>query len=447
MTVHRSYLFGSLVCIFVGSNVPLHAQDRLSLPQAIEAALAANPEIVMARASTHEAEQQAPQAGAGFLPRLDFTQSWQRGDQPVFVFGSLLAQRQFAEADFALRQLNHPEPLTNSRTAFSLEQVLFDGGRTRSAVRSATLTVAMARSAERQTHNDLVVATTRAYGQVLRAAAGRRAAESAVAAAEEDARTAAARRDAGTGTEADVLAMLVHLAQMRARAIDAVSGERIARAGLNRLMNAPLDREWSLEEPTTLENAPLDLTALLDAAMRLHPEIEQATLRRDLNRALKQSAQSALWPNLALQGGYEWNDGRRGGPAGAWIAGAAVRVNLFSGGANIARVREASYAIARAEAEQQRVEASVRLEVLTAAEQLSSARARQDVSRAAVTQARESLRMIRDRYEAGMVSTNDVIRAATVVLDAEAQLVGAIDDVIVGQASLRRAAGGQEGHP
>jgi outer membrane protein TolC len=446
MTVRPSYVVGSVSLILTFSST-LHAQDRLSLSQAIEAVRAANPEIVAARAATLEAEQKVPQARAGFLPRLDFTQSWQRGNQPVFVFGSLLAQRQFGEADFALSQLNDPAPLTNSRSALSLEHVLFDGGRTRAALRNASLGAAAAKAAERQARNDLVLTTASAYGQILRAAAERRAAESAVAAADEDVRTAAARRDAGTGTEADVLAMRVHLAQMQARSINAVSAERIARADLNRLMNAPLDREWSLEAPTALENALPDVTVLVDEAMRQRPEIEQAVLRRDLSRVLRQSAQSTFWPNLAVQGGYEWNDGRRNGPAGAWIAGASLHVNLFSGGANIARVREASHAIARAEAEQQRVEAAVRLEVLTAREQLSSARARQEVGRASVMQARESQRMIRDRYEAGMAPASDVIRAATAVLDAEAQLVGAVDDVIVGEAAVRRAAGGQEVHP
>jgi outer membrane protein len=446
MTAHPSYLIGLLACVVVATNSSLHAQDRLSLAQAVATVLAANPAVVAARAATQEVEQQVPQARAGFLPRVDFTQSWQRGNQPVFVFGSLLAQRQFAEADFALRQLNNPEPLTNSRSAFSLEHVLFDAGHTRSAVRNASLAAAGAKSAERQTRNELGVAATRAFGRVLRAAAERRAAESGLAAADEDVRTAAARRDAGTGTEADVLAMRLHLAQMQARSIDAVSAERIARADLNRLMNLPLDRNWSLDEPSSLETVPPDVTVLVDQAMRLRPEMEQAAFRRELSRVLEQSARRALWPNLAVQGGYEWNDGRRSGPAGSWIAGASLRVNLFSGGANIARVREASFAIARADAEQQGVEAAVRFDVLTAMEQLRSARARREVGRAAVMQARESQRMIRDRYEAGMSSASEVIRAATAVLDAETQLVGAVDDVIVGEASLRRAAG-QEVQP
>jgi outer membrane protein len=423
------------------SPVEVRAQERLPLPEAIAAVLTANPDVVAASAATQEAAQQAPQARAGFLPRLDFTQSWQRGNQPVFVFGSLLAQRHFAEADFALRQLNTPEPLTNSRSALAVEQPVFDGGRTRAAVRIASLSASVAMAAERQIRNDLQLAATRAYGQVLRAGAGRRAAESAVTAAEENARTAEARRDAGTGTEADVLSMRVHLAEMRARAIDAASGERIARAELNRLMHTTLDREWILDEPAVVRQGLPDANIFVERALRQRPEIEQATLRSGVSRAMQQSARSALLPQLVVQGGYEWNDGQRAGPAGSWIAGANLRVSLFSGGANVARVRQASFALQRTEAEHARAEAAVRLEVLTALEQLGAARARQDIGRAAVVQARESQRMIRDRYEAGIAPATEAIRAATAVLDAEAQRISALVDLIVAEAALQRATG------
>jgi outer membrane protein len=441
MTGRSIFLIGCLLWACTSSPVELLAQERLLLPQAIAAVLTANPDVVAASAATHEATQEAPQARAGFLPRLDFTQSWQRGNQPVFVFGSLLAQRQFAEADFALRQLNTPEPLTNSRSALAVEQPVFDGGRTRAAVRIASLSASVAMAAERQIRNDLQLAATRAYGQVLRAGAGRRAAEFAVAAAEENARTAEARRDAGTGTEADVLSMRVHLAEMRARLIDAASGERIARAELNRLMHTTLDREWILDEPAVVTQGLPDANMLVERALRQRPEIEQATLRSDVNRAMQQGARSALLPQVVVQGGYEWNDGQRAGPAGSWIAGASLRVNLFSGGANIARVRQAAFAIQRTEAVLARAEAAVRLEVLTALEQLGAARARQDIGRAAVVQARESQRMIRDRYEAGIAPATEAIRAATAVLDAEAQRISALVDLIVAEAALQRATG------
>ena len=44
---------------------------------------------------------------------MDASETWQRGNQPVFVFGSLLNQRRFTAADFALDALNHPDAIDN----------------------------------------------------------------------------------------------------------------------------------------------------------------------------------------------------------------------------------------------------------------------------------------------------------------------------------------------
>ena len=56
------------------------------------------------------------------MPKVDVTESWQRGNHPVFVFSSLLAQRQFSATDFALAALNHPAATNNFRTTLSVEQ-------------------------------------------------------------------------------------------------------------------------------------------------------------------------------------------------------------------------------------------------------------------------------------------------------------------------------------
>lgn len=447
MNARRVVLWSLLVAGAALVATSAAAQQPLTLSEAVAAVLGGSDEIAAAGAAVREANQRVPQAKAGFLPHVDFTQAWQRGNQPVFVFGSLLAQRHFTDADFSLGRLNTPDPLTNRRTAFFVDQLVFDGGRTRAGVRTATLGANIAREAERQVRHDMALAATRAYGAVLRAGAERAAAEFAVNAAEEDVRTAEARRDAGTGTEADVLSMRVHLAAMRARGIDAASGVRIARAELNRLMGAPLEREIAAVEPVVAEAAMEPSEPLIDRAMRQRPDVAQSQLRLDISRAMKTSARGALLPQVAAQGGYEWNDGSRGSPASAWVAGASIRMNLFAGGANLARLRESTHAVERAQAERHRIDAAVRVEVLTAVEHLASARARHAVARSSVAYARESQRMIRDRYEAGLASASDAIRAATAALDAEAQRIGAIVDCIVAEAALRRAVGSEEVMP
>jgi outer membrane protein TolC len=231
---------------------------------------------------------------------------------------------------------------------------------------------------------------------------------------------------------------------MQARAIDAAGETRIARAELNRLMNRPLGDDQPLEAIAPVPASTSDALQLIERATAERPESEQAALRVDISETARSRARGAFLPEVAVQGAYEWNDGQRGSPASAWITGVAVRLNLFAGGANTARMREAAHAAERAHAERERTVAAIQVEVVAAIEQLSAARARESVGRAAAAQARESQRIIRDRFEAGLAQAGDVIRAATAVLDAEARRVGAAVDVMVGEAALRRAIGEQE---
>ena len=103
-----------LLVAALGLAAPAAAQTPLTLTEAIARARAQNPDAGSTAAAEREAAQRVTQARAGYLPKVDVVESWQRGNQPVFVFSSLLAQRQFTAADFALGALNHPEPSTTS---------------------------------------------------------------------------------------------------------------------------------------------------------------------------------------------------------------------------------------------------------------------------------------------------------------------------------------------
>src|ERR1700730_14994669 len=72
--------------IGIGSSGRAGAQERLSVAQAVAAATHDSPEVGAVRAAADEAGDRVPQAKAGLLPRLDLSESWQRGNQPVFVF-------------------------------------------------------------------------------------------------------------------------------------------------------------------------------------------------------------------------------------------------------------------------------------------------------------------------------------------------------------------------
>jgi outer membrane protein TolC len=142
-----------------------------------------------------------------------------------------------------------------------------------------------------------------------------------------------------------------------------------------------------------------------------------------------------------LQGGWEFNGATLGDQQSSWVVGAEVRMNLFRGFADTARITEASHAHARATAERERIVRRIEVNVRAALAQLTAARAREEVGRAALTQARESQRIIRDRYESGLATVTDVLRAAEATLDAESRATAAEMDVILQTVALDRALG------
>jgi outer membrane protein TolC len=418
------------------------AQQPLTVDAAVQAAIAHNASLRAARAGVEEAAARTTEARAGFYPRLSVSEGWQRGDQPGFVFSSLLSSRQFAASNFAIDALNHPQPLGFFHTTFGVEQSIYDGGRQRAASTAAALGHDIAAASADEATATIALQTTQTFGRLLASEAAKRAADAGAESARQDLARAEQRRDAGMATDADVLSLVVHVTDLQQRAIQAASAAAIARAELNRLMGAPVEGPIIAAVPTSasLASSP-DVAALLAEADAARPEIKRAAAAVQLAEKNRSEATAALIPQVSAQAAYDLSGTQFTDRAGSWIVGGQVRWTFSTGGGELASRKAAAAAIARAAAESDDIRARVHVEVVTAAVGVESARAREAAGRAAVDQARESQRIIRDRFEQGLAGVNDVLRASTAVLDAEANRTAAIVEVMIADADLRRAVG------
>lgn len=425
----------------------LVAQETLTIDRAVQEAMERNATLKGARAGADAEASRITEAQARWFPQVTFTETWQRGNQPVFVFSSLLSSRQFAAANLAIDALNHPDPVGFFRSSVSVGQVLFDGAR-RPAIDGATLRHEIARLIADETSAAVALTTVQTYGRILLAHAGQRAADAALQAAREDLARAERRRDTGLATDGDVLALVAHVASLQQRVIQHEGDAAVARAELNRLTGAPITRDFlvvlppaSLDNRTAGEQRTADLGALLAEAEQSRPELRRATATLGLAEADSRSARAALLPQIAAQGAVDVSGTSFDDRASAWLVGAEVRWTFSLGGAELARSKAAGHARARAAAEAETLRAVVHVEIATAFRRLETARARHVVARAAVDQARESHRIIRDRFDAGLATVTDVLRASSAVVDAEAQQIEAAVDTLVSEAMLSRAVG------
>ena len=429
-----------IVILALSAPAAVFAQDHLGLDEAVARARSRHPNAVTAGIAEREAALRVDEARAALLPRIDASESWQRGNLPVFAFSSLLSQRRFTEQDFDISTLNNPDPLDNFRAALSIEQVLFDGS-VRPAIRVAELGQQAAALRRQQTEQDLATAAVDAYGRVLLFEALASAARAGVEAATEDGRRARDRHEVGTATEADVLSIDVHRAAMRERDIQARTEAVIARARLNELIGAPLDAVFALDSLNPVGRTEEPLPALEALALDARPDIRLSEIEQRTAEAAISAARSAFLPQLAVRGGWEWNGGTFGTRAGGWLVGTEVRLNVFRGFADRARLKGAEVALERHGQNRLRTENAARLEVRAASARLEAAEARRGVAQAVVSQAIESQRITRDRYEQGLADAASLLQAAQAVLDAEAQDIAARVDTIVRRAALDRAIG------
>ena len=82
------------------------------------------------------------------------------------------------------------------------------------------------------------------------------------------------------------------------------------------------------------------------------------------------------------------------------------------------------------------------METVTAWNRANAARQEVDVATTAVSQAESASRIVQDRYENGLTTITEVLRAQTALLGARLALLAARHQTITGYAELLRSTGG-----
>jgi outer membrane protein len=439
---------GLALCYSVSHPARLLAQETpkgstLTLAQAVRMALDQNPAF---RESTDEAEAaraRLKQVQAAWFPRFDFHQDFTRGNNPVYVFGTKLTQRQFSTADFQLFNLNTPRPLDNFQTRFDGRWRLFDSGQTLFHQRSARKLVTAADFQTEQARQDLILEVVRYYDGVLVLRENLRAADGAVKTAEASADRMETMHKAGLIVDSDLLSAKVFLAQMKDRQIRAQNDLAVANMELAREMGLPVDAatnpSQTLKEPEALQKTIEEWT---QTALDQRPALRAAQLQQDAMNQERKAAKAEFGPKIGLFGSTERDAMTLGGPSGTnWTAGAELEFNLFAGGAQKARLAEATANASKARHGVEWFRSGVQMEVRKTYLDAQAAAQRTAAARDTSDQAKESLRIVQNRYETGLTTVTELFRAQTAQLEATTEYLSALQDWQVARAQLERAAG------
>jgi len=330
-------------------------------------------------------------------------------------------------------------------------QSIYEGGRMRSALRTATLTKEQALLQYRTLVEDTLLATRVAYYDVLLASQQIVVNEASVNLLSKELEDQQRRYDAGTVPRFNVLRAEVAVANARPNLIRARNDYRIAKNNLSNLLGYNLPRQvWEdipLRLTDTLEAVPyrIDLPVAIAQALERRTELEALRKAEQLQRENVISSQGGYKPSVQIYAGYgdkssaftsDLSVERHG-----WLAGAELTWDIFDGLLTRGKVRQAKALHAGARTDVDDTSRRIELEVRTAYSSFIEAREVLESKQKVQEEADEALRLARARAEAGTGTQLDVLDAETSLTQARTTQIQALHDYAVARARLERAIG------
>ena len=397
----------------------LFAEESLTLADALDRGRLQARETVAAAARQRAAEARVKQAAGFRLPQVRISEQWIRTDSPADAFGMLLNQERFSFPDFVAGDPNNPDPLSTAITRLEVEIPIWTGGELQTRLQQARLSAEAASDSSGRAGDQAAVAAAEAWirlAQAREAAALFERSRETVAAHVEIARDYSAQ---GMLVRSDLLRAEVELARIDDLLAEARGNVRIAESNLAFRLGEPIDTRYALEP---LADPPPVVQQRDDWLASSESRSDLASARKLLQAGdlEAKAVKGGLFPRIGLVARHDLVDDQLFGNHGdSTTIAALASFEIYDGGK-----RRAAMAAARADAEAghadvERFAAGVELETKQAFEAATVALERRRTAAAALGAAEETVRIVEDRFRAGVVKSIDLLDAATAQREAE----------------------------
>ena len=426
----------------VGSPPAKPPEGPLGLIQAVEIALANNPEVMAAAWDYRAAQAQREYASAQRLPTLSLSSGYAHylNGQPLAPVGQPGGTGILAE-DIASGSL-------------VLRMPIFTGGRVVNQMRAADLLQQAAGHRLARNHEQLVFNVSSVFFNILAQRQVVASVEFSLGALEEHLKNVDALVAAEKATKVDRLRSEVRLADVRQRLVQEKNTLAIQHRTLAALLGLGDHIEaLSLQGDLELEREPTvaDFETAVAAAWSGRDDYLAAKSTLEAQARQVDLARAGHWPTVSLQGSYggRWAVGSTTGSGKKFNdttnLGVGMEIPLFDGGQVDAEVRRQRANLAAAQERLRELELQIRLDIETALLNVRSSWQRIEAIRKSIEQARESFRMEQEKYDLGEGAIVDVLDAQTALLEAQTTYYQALASLHTALAQLRLAIGQEVG--
>jgi outer membrane protein TolC len=252
------------------------------------------------------------------------------------------------------------------------------------------------------------------------------------------------RKEAGTNARIDVTRTLVELQGQQQRLNALQSDLRKQKLALARLIGLPLDRELILSEPLKFGPAPVpEAAGAVQQAFQKRWDLKAAESQVHAAEIVVSAARAERLPSASLTADY----GLLGSPVsnhGVYTVTGSINLPVYQGGRVKADVEQAEATLHQRQAELSDQRGRIEQEVRTALIELETAIGEVRLAENNRGFADETLREARDRFNAGVTTTVEVVQAQEQVASADSDYISGLFAFDLARISLSRAMGEAE---
>jgi outer membrane protein len=381
---------------------PKPAPERIvTIEEAQERAVAANPNFRNLDETIYQADMAIYQAWSMLLPNLTADGSITRNQRKVAV-------------DFPMPE-GPPlsiviQDLWSKTFGFGVNLTLFNP-QSIPIIKLAYDAYERERLKAQIQRNELLFAVTSAYYQAYSMEEMISVAEENLATAEEFLRHAEALMTAGQATEIDITRAKIEMVSAKKALADAKDGKKKAMIALKYLIN--LDEPFTVEGPGQVRPEERDLGALKSDALDKRVELKEAAVTKIMARRSEVETLTKFLPLFDVT--YSWSWASAEGFTGSqvnWMLVFGAKWNLFLGGSRIAeyKIRQSQSRMVDHNLDQ--IELDIKQQVEQSYLEAEQRKRNVEIADEQVALAEKNHYMISRQFEAGLITSLDVIDAA-----------------------------------
>ena len=397
-----------LILIFY---LPTNAQEIISIDKSevLSKITERNLSLKISAEEFNKAQADYRQTNAIFLPNITASHTGISTTNPLMAFGSKLNQGILTQADFNPALLNNPTQTQNFATIIKVEQPLvnLDGVYQRKAAKSKM--EAMSLQTQR-TQDYLTFEVENAYMQLQLAYKAVAVLEKALDAANANKTLAENSFKQGYLQRADVLNVEVRVTEVQNQLQQAKSNVQNASNYVSFLMNDDTYVQYKPSDDLSVNVTSMDEVSISENRSDIKAMQLSTEAYADMNKADKMS----FLPRLNAFGSYELYDNKIfQADASGYLVGAQLRWDIFQGSKRFGKAQKSKAEFEKSKFEYSQYVSKSKLELNKAKRMLIDAENKLNLSKLALAQSDESLRIRTNRFKEGLEKTADLLTAET----------------------------------